>query len=515
MRKLLLILFLASSLQSEASAAAFVVTWGADTASANVVKLVRIGQAYAAAEPDAYIMTWNATRQVYETTSLDDATFLNDYYQIYDGSGSIVIDTLCVNSNLIDADQIEDKFVRNDGDDLKRGNLYIRPAPGATNTELRIDNSGSIITLQATDTTAGTSNNILRAIAASFDLENAAGSDIPLTGVAPSAIANSAVTRAMSDSNRGPGWTWNSGANTLMGLRSDVNSLLGTGTFAANDTLFLTGAGAGGGIRLNWSFDPAGVNDSIAFVQVYYGSAAIAGYSQSGAAGLSSPTLSAIRGAMNAIYPPRGALSATIPVLENYYIIVVAFDHTSPTPQAWGSNQILVTGVPTAIDPSTPIVGTATSYGGAITTLANRIAAIGGTINSKVLWTQTDVAATGGANPTKGEWWNDDNTLNDRIFFTFYKDPSYTHLRLRGISHHSGASKQGFFSLGTGAGAGDVTVTHSATPHTEQEWQLTVDVSSLSPSVQSATFNLLDLATGTGDTCYVHSLILEAFIPDN
>lgn len=510
MKRLLLFLVIAIAAMGPAStlAATFYHEWYADTASVNTVKLIRTGQVFGDVT-DVYTMTWDATDQLYRAT-LDDATFVNDYYRIEDGSGNIVSEDKCIDSYFIDADQVEDKFVRNDGDDLKRGNLYVRPESGTTNVELRIDNSSNTIILAAMDTISGTtSGKTMQFQAASIDLQNSSSADIPITGIAASGTSNSAVTRAQSDSTRGSGWTYDGGANTIMGLRSDVNDLLGTGTFSANDSLFLTGSGSGGGIRLNWSFDPAGVNDSIAYVQIYYGTTAIAGYSQSGASALSSGTLSAIRASMIPMYPPRGALSATIPVLENLYVIVVAIDHTSPSAQAWGSNQILVTGVPTLIDPSTPIAGTATSYAGAISAVANAVYNIQSEFGSggavKVLFADNNAAQY--SSVTLSDYYNVATALSSNIVVAFRKSSTFDALRLTGQARHSTAAKTCTPYLVCDALSASTTV--EATSATE--FTLELDCSSLADGTYLAYMKISDSSNSTSDTAYVYYPTIEAF----
>lgn len=502
-------LFPVSSLIPAANGATFNVPFAADTASTNTVKLILHGYLFSDTSPQAYTMTWNSGDQLYYA-ACDDAAFVNGYYRIEDGSGNIVVEEFSINSSEIAGTQVEDVFVRNDGDDVKRGNLYVRPESATTNIDLRIDNSGSTIVLAATDTASGsTSGKVLQLQAASIDLQTSTAADIAVTGVGQSATANSAVTRSNIDTLKGSGWSYDSGNNTIMGLRADVDDLLGTGTFASGDSLFLTGTGQGYGIRVQWAFDPADVNDSISFVQVYYGGTAIPGYAQSGSSALSSATLSAIRGSMSPIYPPRGSFSVNIPVLENYYIIVVAFDHTSPSPQAWGSNQILVTGVPTVIDPTTPISGSATSYGGAIAANSNAIYAIQSEFGSggavKVLFADQNSAQA--SSVTLSDYYNTLTALSSNIAVVFRKSSTFDALRLTGKARHSAAAKicQPYLVCDALSASTSVEAT------TATEFVVELDCSSLADGTYVAYMKISDTSNSTSDTAYVYYPIIEAY----
>lgn len=518
MRKLLLLLCLAVfavvGLQTRsAHAASFVVTYAADTASASTVKLIKNGKVFSDIT-DVYTMTWNATRQVYETTSLDDGTFINGYYRIEAGSGNIVIDTVSINSAIIDADQLEDKFVRNDGDDMKRGNLQVRPASGTTNVELLIDNSSTTMQITATDTgSVSTSGHILQLQASSIDLQTSGGSDIPITGIGQSSTANSAVTRANIDTLKGTGWTWDSGANTIMGLRDDLDAIIGTGTFTANDSLFLTGSGGGGSIALNWNFDPVAVNDSVDYYEIYYSQSALAGYSQSGAAALSTGTLSSMRSTMKRMgLPDRDGTTTTFLSHSSWYFIVVGFDHSDPA-QAWGSNQVLVSGGEDELDSNVPLIGGSSVVSG-LGQLANEVSALQSGLSSSgagvKVWYASNFVGAAGAAPTEVTWYQAAAAATQRILFTFYKDVTFNTLRFRFQSTHDGASKSGTFYLGSDAGTATKTVTHSATPDTWQDSYLTQDVSALDDGIYQGSISIEDGSSTTADTLFIRRVIVES-----
>lgn len=506
MRKILLflgILLFAAS----ASAAPFVVSFKADTASANVVKLVKIGAAFAAAEPDAFIMTWNATRQLYETTSLDDATFVNGYYQIYDGAGAIVVDTLSINSAVIASSQIAPLFVRNDSDAVKRGNLRLRTDPSYTdNVQLRIDNNSTNLEIYAEDTAATTGRTmLLRGSAVQLSAQGSAAA-IPLTGIAWNSGATAAVPKSSLDSTRGAGWT--SGL-TLVSLDSRLDNLEGTGTFSADDSLFLAGGGGRGVMDVNWSFDPAAVNDSIAFVQVYYGTQPVAGYAQSGAAALSSATLTQIRASMSVLHPPRGARSVSIPTLSNYYVIVVAFDHTAPTRQAWGSNQVLISGASNPLDSSVPIVGNAGSIEAAITALANKQASFEAGVGAGAVIMPLFVHhnAAQASSVTLSDFYNVASAPSQNIIVSYYKSSLFDGLRLSGRARHSAVGEKCYPAIHCDALSAQATIIST----TSVDFVLELDCSTLADGWYSAIMKITDSNNATSDTAYVYDATIVAF----
>lgn len=521
MRKLILFLVLALAAIAPASSmgATFYFSWYADTASASTCKLIKTGKVFADVT-DVYTLTWNATDQIYQV-SLDDATFAPDYYRIEEGSGNIVVEQFYLTGAALEGDDVEDLFVRNDGDDVKRGNLYIRPASGTTNSELQIDNNSTTITLQASDTAGAGTNRILQLIASSVDLQNQASSDIIVTGIGQSSTANSAATRSNIDSlktggSSGAGW---SSEMNLLEHESRLDDLEGTGTFTANDSLFLSGSGGRGRMDLNWAFDPSAVNDSVEHYEVYYSQSALAGYSQSGAAALSSATLTQIRGNMSRMgLPDRTATSTTMLTFENWYVIVVAIDHTSPTPQAWGSNQVLITGADSPIDNTTPLIGDATSVVDAVEQLANELATVISTGGSSTstgaaakVWYASNFEGTAGGVPTEITWYRAAASTSPRIYFTFFKDATFNTLRMRWQSSHDAASGDGTFYLGTTAGTATKTYTHSATPDTWQDNVLTQDISSLSEGVYQGTISLSDGVAATTDTLFMRRVIVESY----
>lgn len=514
---LLLLITLLVCWSTPARAATFKFYWDASAQSGNTVKLIRNGYTFAGSSPNVITMTWDATNGIYEAV-LDDGTHVNDYWRIEDGSGNVVVDSFTVSSKIIDADQIEDSFVRNDGDDLKRGNLQVRPESGTTNVELIIDNSGTTIQVTASDTgSVSTTGHVLQFQAASIDLQTSGAADIPVTGVGQSATANSAATRSNIDTLKGSGWAWDSGNNTIMGLRSDVNDLMGTGTFSAYDSLFIDGGGGRGILSVQWSFVPAGVNDSIDFVQIYFGTSAVPGYSQSGAAGLSSATLTQIRSNLTGvIYPERGAFSANIPALQNYYVIVVAFDHTSPTPQAWGSNQVLITGNEDPLDSSTPLIGDASSIVDGLEQLANEVndvkVNLGGGNPMKVLFTDNNSAVA--SSVTLNRYYNTATAASSNIIVGWYKSSAYDALRISGQARHSDVSQTATVKLEVFTWTGVAAVASGSTSVTSTSltnFSLDLDCSALTDGWYQVIMKIQDDDNSTADTACVHFPTIETF----
>ena len=490
-------------------AATFYFSWYADTASASTVKLIKTGKVFADVT-DVYTLTWNATDQIYQV-SLDDGTFLPEYYRIEDGSGNIVVEQFYLTGKAIDGDHVEDIFVRNNADDIMRGALEIRPASGTTNVELLIDNSTTTMQISATDTgSVSTSGHILQLQAASIDLQTSAAGDIAITGILNSSTTNSAVTRASRDSLAGAGWVWDSGNNTIMALRDDVDDLMGTGTFTANDTLTLSGDGGGGSINLNWNFDPAGVQDSVEHYEIYYSSSALAGYSQSGAAALSSATLSQIRSNMSRMgLPDRTATATTFLTIHSYYFIIVGFDHTSPTALAWGSNQVLVTGDDDAIDINVPLVG-GSDVVAAVGTLANEIdnlkSQTGNSGLVKPLWVHENHAQA--SSVTLSDFYNVATAASTNIIVAFKKTSLWDGLRLSCQGRHSQAAgdKCTVSLVCSSLSVSQVFLTTSAV-----DAVLELDCSSLADGQYYATMTIVDSDNNTNDTAYVYYPTIEAF----
>lgn len=403
--------------------ATFYATYRAEAESVNTVKLIRNGKVFADVT-DVYTMVWNGTTELYEAT-LDDATFTEDYYRIEDGAANIVVKNFPLKINT--TGNVADDFVKNDADDTIIGELTVKPASG-TDSQLRIgDETSTTITLSG-ENAAKSADRIVRIQGGSLDLQNRAGSDIKITGLADGTASGDAVSYDQLDAALGVGWT----TENLVDHETRIANLEGSGTFTT-PSVSLAATGRGGrGISLNWYMNNSTNEDAVKRYEVYMASSALAGHA---AGALSSAQLAALRAHAQRLN--LGSIldnSAYVPTFDDNYFIVVAFDHDSPETNVASAE--VYGGAGNVLDETTPIVGDATSFAAALTALANEFDKLQTGISSSgyldLIASQNSPATTaGGTAAGLLEYTNATTSYVKKIIGVFYKDDVFDTIRLR------------------------------------------------------------------------------------
>jgi 3-deoxy-D-manno-octulosonate 8-phosphate phosphatase KdsC-like HAD superfamily phosphatase len=386
--------------------------------SASVVKLIRKGKVFADVT-DVYTMTWDATHGLYEAT-LDDATFVSDYYRIEEGSANIAVEDFPVRNKTIALADIPDNFVRNDGDDAMLGELSVQPASG-TDTKLRIGNETATAIRIAGENAAGSADRIIELCGTSVKVQNAAGTAVKITNIATPTAGGDAANKTYVDAV----------STVVAALDTRVVALEGTGTFSSA-AITLTATARRGTIGFSWSMDSSANESAVYTYELYIASTALAGHA---AGTLSAAQLANIRANMQSIgLPSRNARHISVAADETLFCIVVASDHAA-TPNMVASAQVTAS-TTSPLDGSTPIVGAATSIPGAITTLAaelNKIqAAFGGGGAVKTLYNRMILATTAtGASAAALVWTEATGSPVKKSVGRVYKDGVFSQFRIR------------------------------------------------------------------------------------
>lgn len=459
--------------------ATFYHTFNAEAESASTVKLIRNGKVFADVT-DVYTMTWDATNEHYYAT-LDDATFVEDYYRIEEGAANIVVRDHPV--KIKTTADVADLFITNDADDTIIGELSVKPASG-TDTQLRIGDETSTVIVAAAENAAGSADRILRVEAGSVDLQNKAAADIKITGLADGTVSGDAVSYDQIAAVQGVGWT----TENLVDHESRIANLEGSGTFDGSEAVTLAVTGRGGrGVSLNWYMDSSTNEDAVKRYEVYMHNAALAGHS---AGALTAGQLAALRA-----YSTRVNLgdvrdnSAWIPTYETLYFIIVAFDHDSPETNVASAEANSSPGNP--LDSTTPIIGDAASLTGALTTLAGKVNEIENNVGSsafiQVLAAQRSESATAGA--AAGallEFTNGTTSYVKKLIFTIEKTSNYDTARLRCKLKTDNASYKAYVQIEVDAASNSYETI--ATGYTEIT--LDVDISALSNGIYEGAISI-------------------------
>lgn len=368
--------------------ASFFVTVRATAQSSNDVKLIRQGKVFADTT-DVYVMAWDAANGNYYAT-LDDSTFVEDYYRVEDGAANVVIRQLPVKRNVTVAANIADSFIRNDQDDTMIGELAVKPAAG-TDTQCRIgDESGSEIRVSA-ENVAGSTLRKLVVGCNELGLRGTAGAAVKITNLAAGTAAADAITVSQLDTVKGSGW---SSGMTLKNHDDRLANLEGSGTFST-PSVNIAATRHPLGVGLSWGMNSDPNEAAVLRYEVYMSIIQLAG-AASGV--LSAAQLAYIRNGMQRVnLAGIRDRTAFIPSDQNLYCIVIGFDHDSPSVACASAQTFAQAG--RALDDTLPIIGGAANphaalatLAGEVNTLRNLLGAGGVPIN---LFTETLKAAAG------------------------------------------------------------------------------------------------------------------------